>query len=76
MIAYKEAFVDEVSSSLCIVMEYADEGDLEKKINEKKKGRLSFSEKEIWMILIQMVKGLKALHDLAIFHRDLKVIQI
>mmetsp|Transcript_7627 Transcript_7627/g.7002 ORF Transcript_7627/g.7002 Transcript_7627/m.7002 type:complete len:94 (+) Transcript_7627:10-291(+) len=28
IIAYKEAFIDEPSSSLCIVMEYADNGDL------------------------------------------------
>jgi NIMA (never in mitosis gene a)-related kinase len=28
VIAYKEAFFDDNSSSLCIVMEYADGGDL------------------------------------------------
>lgn len=26
--SYKEAFIDEASSSLCIVMEYSDNGDL------------------------------------------------
>ena len=29
-------------------------------------------EDEIWKIFIIMVKGLKALHDAQIFHRDLK----
>jgi NIMA (never in mitosis gene a)-related kinase 1/4/5 len=28
IIAYKEAFIDEGSTSLCIIMEYADNGDL------------------------------------------------
>jgi NIMA (never in mitosis gene a)-related kinase 1/4/5 len=28
IVAYKEAFIDEASQSLCIVMEYADSGDL------------------------------------------------
>lgn len=32
IIAYKEAFFDEDSSSLCIVMEFADGGDLYNKI--------------------------------------------
>lgn len=31
--AYKEAFLEESTSTLCIVMEYADGGDLQSKIN-------------------------------------------
>ena len=37
IIAYKEAFFDEQSSSLCIVMEFADGGDLYNKILMYKK---------------------------------------
>ena len=28
VISYKESFIDEASSSLCLVMEFADNGDL------------------------------------------------
>lgn len=37
IIAYKDAFVDEASDSLCIVMQFADGGDLYNKIIKFKK---------------------------------------
>ena len=72
VISYKEAFFDEKDSTLGIVMEYADNGDLYKKILEYKQKKIYFEEIDIWKIFIQLVKGLKALHDLQILHRDLK----
>ena len=62
IINYKEAFFDDDSSTLCIVMEFADAGDLLGKINEHKKKGSHFSETEVWSIFVQMVQGLHSLH--------------
>ena len=72
VISYKEAFFDERDNTLGMVMEFADGGDLYQKISENKKTQRLFEESDIWRIFIQLVKGLKALHELNILHRDLK----
>ena len=72
VIGYKEAFWDDEKSALNIVMEYADDGDLHSKIEKMKKSGGYFKEPIIWSYAIQMIEGLKALHDKKIMHRDLK----
>ena len=72
IISYKEAFFDESSQSLCLVMEYADGGDLLDKIKLYQKKGIFMSEAFIWNLLTQLAKGLKCLHDMNILHRDLK----
>ena len=72
IIGYKEAFFDDKSKTLNIVMEYADGGDLSTKIKEVRKNRTYFEEEKIWSTLIQILEGLKYLHQSCIIHRDLK----
>ena len=72
IISYKESFYNEVNQTLNIILEYADDGDLQSKIISKKKYGCFFEEKTIWSIFIQMVKGLNELHKKKIIHRDLK----
>lgn len=69
---YKEAFFEESTSSLCIVMEYADGGDLLSRINQLKKEGKTIKEEDAWSIFYQMVVGLQALHKVKIVHRDIK----
>ena len=72
VISYKEAFIDHPSSSLCIIMEYADDGDLLERIKQQKKLHKYMKEQEIMSIFVQVVRGLKQIHKLNIMHRDLK----
>ena len=72
VIQYKEAFIDEKSKSLCIVMELADDGDVFQKIVQHKKDKTYIKERQIWQIFIQTVRGLAAMHKIKIMHRDLK----
>ena len=72
IIGYKEAFFDDTTQTLNIVMEYADDGDIQSKIKINQRKRLLFSESTIWNFLLQILHGLNYLHENKIMHRDLK----
>ena len=72
IIGYKDAFFDEKSKTLNIVMEFANDGDISSKIKTKLKKKRYFEENIIWVYLIQILEGLHYLHEKKIIHRDLK----
>lgn len=66
------AFIDSFKSSnnLHIVMDYADGGDLETHLKNRR-GKL-MSEKEVLHMFVQIALAIKHIHDRKILHRDLK----
>ena len=76
IIGYKDAFIDENTKCLCIITEFANQGDLAGKIKTLKKSNRFMDEEEIWKIAIRLIHGLKHLHNMNIFHRDLKTANV
>eukprot|EP00428_Durinskia_dybowskii_P023012 CAMPEP_0170245878 /NCGR_PEP_ID=MMETSP0116_2-20130129/22725_1 /TAXON_ID=400756 /ORGANISM="Durinskia baltica, Strain CSIRO CS-38" /LENGTH=420 /DNA_ID=CAMNT_0010496753 /DNA_START=49 /DNA_END=1311 /DNA_ORIENTATION=+ len=72
VISYKEAFFDDGTKSLCIVTECADAGDLLQRVHRCQRERRHLIEQDLWRYLAGMARGLQALHELRILHRDMK----
>lgn len=72
ILSYKEAFYDEPSQCMCLITEFAEGGDLSNFIQNQRKKKQYVEEMVIWNMCIQMLHGLKALHRMNIFHRDIK----
>ncbi|CAE6972993.1 nek3 [Symbiodinium natans] len=70
IIAYYDTFMR--SSTLYIVMEYADGGDLASLIRQKKDDEATFSEDEAMTIFAQCLSALQFIHSKRILHRDIK----
>ena len=60
------------NNDLCIVMEYANCGDLSNKIRRIKQKSLDFDISTIWSYFCQISLGINYLHEHFIIHRDLK----
>lgn len=70
IIGYDDAFLAE--SHLCIVMEYADGGDLSVAIQRRREATRRYHEREAMGIFAQIALALRHVHELRILHRDVK----
>jgi len=70
IVSYRESFMNK--GCLCIVMDYADGGDLYAKITKQKQLGSGFSEEQILDWFVQICLAIKHIHERHILHRDLK----
>ena len=71
IVAYVDSYRD--GDNLCILMEYANDGDLASRIAAKKRAGAHFSETEVLTILHQAASALACCHHThKLLHRDLK----
>jgi serine/threonine protein kinase len=74
VINYVDSFLARKTDHLCIVMEYADGGDLGIKI--KNAHGVNFSEDQVLDYMIQTVLALIHIHSRHILHRDIKTANV
>ena len=68
VVGYRDTFVDD--EHLCIVMEYADSGDLGSKIAQCRER--PFGEDQVLQWFVQLALALHHVHERGVLHRDLK----
>jgi NIMA (never in mitosis gene a)-related kinase len=70
IIGFRESYMD--GNTLCILMDYAEGGDLFKTIDRTRRKMQKISEAKILRWATQILLALKYLHDKHVLHRDLK----
>lgn len=70
ILTFQEAFYDK-GTYLCIIMEFAVEGDILKMIKSNNRIIANFLETDIWNYLIQILRGLLYLQSIKEFHGDI-----
>lgn len=70
IISYRESFIEQ--GKLCIVMDYADGGDLSRRIKAQRAIGKPFTEEQVTRWFTQALLALRYMHQKHILHRDLK----
>lgn len=77
VIGFHDVYRTPDAKHLDIIMEFADDGDLQNMIDKRRmKAVKKFSEEEVLKIAYQICLGLKHCHDQHIMHRDIKTANI
>eukprot|EP00741_Cyanophora_paradoxa_P007880 tig00001224_g7624.t1 len=71
IVGLHESFI-EGNHTLCIIMDYADGGDMSQLIEKQAETGTLFPEEEVLDWFVQLLLALKHIHDRHILHRDLK----
>ena len=74
IIKYYSSFLE--NESLCLIMEYAELGDLYSLIKHYKRHKKFFDELILWRIAYEVLTGLEYLHSNNIIHRDIKCLNL
>lgn len=76
IVSYKDSFFDEATNTFCIITEFLEGGDAQRLVANHRNLKKQISEETIWKYAAQLLNGIKALHNLNIFHRDIKTANI
>jgi NIMA (never in mitosis gene a)-related kinase len=74
VVKYYANFMED--NCICIVMEYAQGGDLQKLIRSYRDRRKNFTEGEVWKFAKELSQALCCLHSRNIIHRDVKCLNV
>ncbi|CAD8184192.1 unnamed protein product [Paramecium pentaurelia] len=74
IISYYVSFIEQ--DNLCIIMEYAEGGDLQKLLKDYKEKRKSLKENTIWQMSRELTQAIQHLHENNIIHRDIKTLNV
>jgi NIMA (never in mitosis gene a)-related kinase len=72
IVEYHDAFVDQKNRDLYLIMEYLGGGDLSGRIGFLQRAKSRLSEAQVWRYSLQILQGLRTLHQAKIIHRDIK----
>ena len=72
IVRYHDSWLDEQSSTLCVVMHYCAGGDLHGRIRQASAAGQSFSEGAVLDWFIALCLALRYCHDRRLLHRDIK----
>ena len=76
VLGYRDSFYEPSTQSLCLVMENAEGGDLQHRLDNFRSKSELMPEVEIWTVLVKVLLALRALHRKNVVHRDIKAANI